>query len=265
MMNSMLSSIFSHQSSKDQTLRYERKYLVPNSLLDELRARIAPFVNNDENSHDIPGQKIKQYTVRSIYFDSPDLMCYHEKDGGLMMRRKLRVRSYNEYEPGKVALLEIKRKIGNRIKKHRANIYYSQLADLLSTGRYQDYVICKSEKKKQQNIEDAQRFLYHVFAHHFSPACLITYEREAFHYRFDSSVRITFDKNIRSMNNPGLTDLFEEARLKPLFSSHFILEIKYGSERMPDWLVAIVHDFRLRNEALSKYAIGLEVNLKYIY
>jgi len=259
-MNIRIPSMFFPITPIDTSLRYERKYLVPNYLLDELRERIRPFVNHDSFSLDTDFEHIKQYTVRSIYFDSHNLKCYDEKGEGLMMRRKLRIRSYNQPEPNKIAIVEIKRKIGNRVKKNRANILFENANQLLNYGKAEELVVAKNEKQKAAFLEDTSRFLFHYHKGRFKPSCLITYEREAFHYKFDSTVRITFDKNIRSLKYPVIEDLFEEARLKHLFKSHFILEIKYGSERMPRWIKSIVHEFRLRNDALSKYAIGLEVH-----
>ncbi len=36
-------------------LRYERKYLVPNSAMNQLRNRLLPFVNADQNTIATPG------------------------------------------------------------------------------------------------------------------------------------------------------------------------------------------------------------------
>ncbi len=240
-------------------LRYERKYLVPNYLMEDLRNRIMGFVRKDLYST-TNGNGLPQYTVRSIYFDSPDLVCYHEKIEGLMQRRKLRVRGYNNYRSGDMVVLEVKRKIGNRIKKHRAMTRYKNLEKLLWTGNFDKYLesgLCNSREK---DIEDARRFFFHYKLRPFAPTTLVTYEREAYHGKLNPGTRITFDKNIRSRNFPQLHELYSGHDLRYLFKGHFILEIKYFEDSMPNWAKNVVHEFKLRHEALSKYVIGFDVN-----
>ena len=95
------------------------------------------------------------------------------------------------------------------------------------------------------------------------PTVLVVYEREAYHGLLDSGVRITFDKNIRSRVYPELADMFNNHGLKHLFDSHFILEIKYFTEKMPTWAKSLVEEFRLRHEALSKYTVGYDINQRH--
>ncbi len=90
-------------------LRYERKYLVPNSAMNQLRKRLLPFVLADKNTLPAPDGNT-QYTVRSIYFDSRSLDFYDEKMEGLLLRRKFRIRGYNNCEPGSEVVFEIKEK-----------------------------------------------------------------------------------------------------------------------------------------------------------
>ncbi len=240
-------------------LRYERKYLAPNYLMDDLRNRIKGFVREDLYAT-TNGNGLPQYTVRSIYFDSPDLVCYHEKIEGLMQRRKLRVRGYNNYRSGDMVVLEVKRKIGNRIKKHRAMTRYKNLEKLLSTGNFNKYLASGLCNSRERDIEDAKRFFFHYKLRPFAPTTLVTYDREAYHGKLNPGIRITFDKNIRSRNFPQMHELYSNNDLRYLFKSHFILEIKYFEESMPGWAKNIVHEFKLRHEALSKYVIGFDVN-----
>lgn len=238
-------------------LRYERKYLVPYSRLDELRACFSPFVRCDEYaSRD--GKEISQYTVRSIYFDTLNLECHQEKMEGVELRKKFRIRSYNQYDPKADAVFEIKRKIENRIKKHRAFTIYEKVAPLMQTGDVDRYI-----NQDSRSIEDARRFFFHIKKRNMRPTVLVVYEREAYHGKFDDGVRVTFDKNIRSSIYPQLSDLFNNHDLKHLFPRHFILEIKYFTQQMPTWAKSIVQKFRLRNDALSKYAIGYDIHTKY--
>jgi hypothetical protein len=238
-------------------LRYERKYLVPNSAMNQLRKRLLPFVYVDENT--LPTDDgHPQYTVRSIYFDSRGLDFYAEKMEGLLLRRKFRIRGYNNQEPGSKVVFEIKRKIENRIKKHRSFFKFQDAEQVLLTGNIDRYIL--KEKSSPVYVEDAQRFLFHIKKQNLSPSCLVVYEREAWHGKFDHGVRITFDKNIRSLHHPELASLYHENNLSLLFDNHFILEIKYYTDQMPLWARSLVQDFKLRHDALSKYTIGFDAS-----
>lgn len=236
-------------------LRYERKYLVPNEMMDRIRSRMSSFVrpdiftNQDENGR-------RQYTVRSIYFDTHNLDYYTEKKEGLIHRRKFRIRGYDKLEPGCRVVFEIKRKIENRVKKHRSFIHYDNVDKILGTGEVEKYIV--NDNRCPKAIEDAQRFLYHIKKSQLIPTCLIVYEREAWHGKFDQGVRITFDKNIRSLTYPEIDKLFEDENMQYLFDNHFILEIKYFSDQMPLWARSLVQEFKLRNDALSKYILGFD-------
>ncbi len=237
-------------------VRYERKYLVPYKMLDSLRARVNTFARPDifaeETESDLP-----QYTVRSIYYDTRDLQFHQEKIEGVELRKKFRIRCYNNSEPGTVAVLEIKKKIQNRVQKHRAFVNWKNVPELLLTADIEKYMLPDNTGK---NLEDASRFFFHMKKRNLMPTVLIVYEREAYHGLLDSGVRITFDKNIRSFSYPAINDMFRESNLRHLFRNHFIMEIKYFTDKMPQWAMSLVQEFRLRHEALSKYAIGFDVH-----
>ena len=237
-------------------LRYERKYLVPNRKMDDLRKRLLPFVIPDKYAP-LTEHGFHQYTVRSIYLDSRDMECYTQKESGIKLRRKLRIRGYGQLSDNSKVVLEIKRKIGNRIKKHRANLYYKNLLDMMKYSNIEDYIITGTRKDA---IDDARRFFYHLKKRIYTTSNLIVYDREAYLGKFDPGVRITFDKNIRSKLHPKLENLYDDYNLKRLFNNHFVLEIKYFTDEMPIWARSLVQEFRLRNDAISKYTIGYDVS-----
>ena len=58
--------------------RYEFKYLVRPEVAERVVDFLAPHLEMDEHCR---GRDSNSYTVRSIYFDSPDFECFHEKLG----------------------------------------------------------------------------------------------------------------------------------------------------------------------------------------
>lgn len=233
-------------------LRYEKKYLVRNSQLEDLRNRFIPFLDPDSFAGQ-SDQIYPEYTVRSIYLDTPGLDSLKEKSDGLEIRKKLRIRGYDKPNAETEVYLEIKRKIGNRIGKNRALVPFSKLPHLLEWG-LDEATIATLEKRKM--ADNASRFFFQKTKNLQQPVNLIVYDREPYHGKFDPSVRITFDKNIRSKFKPDFHELFSDFDLKSVWPQHFILEIKYNEPPMPIWAKSIVEEFKLTTEALSKYVEG---------
>ncbi|HRG58745.1 MAG TPA: polyphosphate polymerase domain-containing protein [Bacteroidia bacterium] len=233
-------------------LRYERKYLVNNEFLEPMRKRFMPFLVPDLNADST--ELKSEYTVRSIYFDTPHFDSLSEKNEGLENRLKLRIRGYNSYFSGCEVFLEIKRKLGNRIAKNRAITLYDLLEKTLETGELKRSIGKSSEHMK----EDAARFLYHLHREAQRPVNLVVYDREPYHGKFDPGVRITFDKNIRAAVFPHLSELFTNEGLTYVWKDAFILEIKYFEGGMPSWCKSIIQEFEIKHEALSKYASAFQ-------
>lgn len=242
------------KSNKIEKYRYERKYYLANIKLPELRKRLEPFVEPDTFTG-INEYGISEYTVRSIYYDTPFMKYYEEKKEGVELRNKFRIRVYDKEEPNSIAFLEIKKKVGNRIGKHRALIPYTSVAEILETGDIEKHL------KNPKHLYDGQKFLYHFFKNSLRPLNLVIYEREAYMGKFDKGVRITFDKNVRTVIYPRLDKIFDEDGAKYLSDDCFVLEIKYHDE-IPVWALSIIEEFKLNLKAISKYADGLDKHLE---
>ncbi|MDQ3535490.1 MAG: polyphosphate polymerase domain-containing protein [Bacteroidota bacterium] len=215
-----------------------------------------PFLRPDIMAKSKKGE-IPEYTVRSIYFDSPDFNSYYEKVEGYKDRKKLRIRGYNLYEPGCKVFLEIKRKLENNIAKNRVLVNFDDLPALLETSDINKYI--SLDYNSPRAYQDAIKFFYNLKRFSQRPVNLIVYEREPYHGKFNPGVRLTLDKNIRAMSHPKITDLYNEKGLVYLWDNFFILEIKYFTPVMPRWARSLVEEFKLKHAALSKYAIGLDV------
>jgi len=213
---------------------------------------IAPFVETDVHA---AAYGERGYTVRSIYFDTCALDFYHQKLAGVKVRKKLRLRGYNGGQESSIVFLEIKRKHVTSIMKNRAPLEYAHLQNLFATGNVERYVLASQDFPRA--LEDARRFFFHFCRNALRPIALVVYEREAYHSKFDPSLRITFDKCLRSAIYPALDALFKEEEIRYLMPRHFILEVKL-SGRFPSWLRSAVGRLGLRRQALSKYVIGID-------
>ncbi len=233
-------------------MRLEYKYPVPNELLPHLRAMIAPFVDVDRYAAQ---SGAREYTVRSIYFDTCALDFYHEKIAGLQVRKKLRIRGYNGC--GSVVFLEIKRKRGMAVTKNRAPVLYERIGDMLISGDVDRCVL--AGQGFPDALKDTRRFLFHVYGAALRPNVLIIYEREAYYSKFNRSLRITFDKNIRSSAYPSIDALFGKDKILHSIPQQFVFEIKFCGG-LPLWLKSIIGALGLKRRALSKYVICLDTH-----
>ena len=235
---------------KIMTGRLEYKYLVPYEYLDRIRTAISRYVVIDP----FAGlSEMKEYTVRSIYLDNSHCNCYGQKIAGIKSRMKFRIRGYNSGQPDSFVFPEIKRKYINFISKNRARLQYRDLPSLLA-GRDIDEVLVPSGENDRA---DMRRFMFHYHSSRLRPSVLVVYDREAYLGKFNSYLRITFDKNLRSATFPDYDMLFDNSRLKNVLNKNFILEVKfYGS--LPGWVKSIITGFSIPRLAISKYTNCLD-------
>ncbi len=233
-------------------MRLEYKYLIPKERLGELRKSLRPFVKMDEYAQ---SRSQKEYSVRSIYFDTMGFDDYRDKIAGLKMRNKIRIRGYNECNNESVVFLEVKRKFENCISKNRSPLMYYNLNRIFQSVDFDTFLI---EKKNYLYARsDAAKFFYLLKIKNRSPVVLVVYEREAYFSKHDSTLRITIDKNLRSKALPKFDDLFKESILQPAMFGHFILEIKFYNG-FPGWLQNVLSKFEQERKALSKYTISID-------
>jgi len=234
--------------------RLEYKYVVPKSRVDDLRAALAPYVRHDEHCSARPE---KQYTVRSIYYDTRRFSCYGEKLDGFRLKKKLRIRGYDSERPDNIVFLEIKRKQEDFISKSRAPVRWDRIRDV-----FPGYGVGASPLPFEPGTLEAEaagRFLYNYYRRRMLPVVLVAYEREAFFSRFDPMLRLTFDRNVRSRLYPSLESLYGDRGMAFLTPGFFIFEVKFYLN-LPHWVRAVARSLDLQRQAFSKYATGIDVH-----
>ncbi|MCB0519217.1 MAG: polyphosphate polymerase domain-containing protein [Lewinellaceae bacterium] len=236
-------------------LRYEYKYIVPNEQLGRLKQLFSPYLELDGHAAKSGGE----YTVRSIYFDTPQMECYQQKIEGVKYRDKVRLRGYDEGSPGATVFFEIKKKMGGPLLKHRSALMFESANRLLENSQPLE-TIDFGDKGGGKARENASRFLYNLHARKMQPVVTVIYDREPFHALArdkDNNLRITFDKNLRAVAQPATSGLFDEPHIHPANKGHFILEIKFN-RYLPSWVCAIVNSLGLKKTPASKYVMCIE-------
>ena len=228
--------------------RYEYKYLIDRELARGVTAFLSQYLELDEYS--IKGVN-HNYSVRSIYYDSPSFTCFHEKLDGQKYREKFRIRTYNK--PGTAPIfLEDKKKNGSFYEKRRAELNDDTMR-MIDDPHFDGNGESSIPEKDKSLIE---RFLFHLRGKAYFPAVLVAYDREAYVEPGGNNIRVTLDKNLRAVLFPSLDEIYEEERLEYILYNWIILEVKF-SQLVPRWLKRLVSLFNLNRQACSKYCTSI--------
>jgi len=224
--------------------------VVPRHVRAPLVADLRTFADPDRHA-DARGC----YVVRSLYLDTHDFACFHEKLAGVSRRQKLRIRGYPDKD-GRVsaAHFEIKYRSGNRISKDVAKLGlgdYQTLAPVLHMHRIPAWDWGNSAASGPA----LARFFAIKQMHAMTPVVNIQYRRQALFVRCDRRLRITFDDRLLARRARDLRDAMGAAR--PLLDrGDSIFEVKFD-RRMPYWLARLIGKYHLRRDSISKYAYAV--------
>ena len=228
--------------------RFELKYLITREQAERLKVALAATMVPDTN-----GKRDGHYTVASLYYDSPDLRCYREKEAGIKFRRKLRIRLYGtgdvvtEETP---VFVEIKQRIDRVTQKRRAMLPYAEALRLCQDRQMPDLA-----PENEAVIEEIYEFLWR---YNLRPASIVRYERHALAGAdYDIGLRVTFDTFLSCQCWP--LHLHEPPSGLPMLPPNLVvLEIKVN-ERVPYWLVDLIAAHNLQSVPYSKYSRGIEL------
>ena len=180
-------------------------------------------------------------TVRSLYFDDARLSACHANLDGLGLRRKLRLRWYDQLLPGSDLFLEVKWRNNRVTGKHRMQLRASEPVG----GRaYSSYL------PELRNVVPTA-LLPDLLANP-EPVVVIEYQREHF-ASSDGQLRVTIDYDIKFYRQLGRQQLAMEF---PHPMEHLaVLEGKtpIGRERE---LLAMLYPLSMRAARCSKYVHG---------
>ena len=233
-------------------MRFEYKYLVPNFQLPELRRMVLPFVGPDKFAARQPGC---QYTVRSIYFDTPNFEMYHTKRDHQAHRMKVRLRGYNLGGDDASVFFEIKRKYEGPIVKNRATLAFSTVQKMFAGASVEAFL-----PELNGKADNVRRFFYQMYSRRLQSVVNVIYEREAYLSKVndpDNDMRLTFDKNLRSVPFPTINELYSERDLQYPIAGHFILEVKFN-RYCPAWIKPVLATLNLQKAPASKYVLCVD-------
>lgn len=229
--------------------RFELKYLLSLRQAENMKTALLDYMVPDEY-----GNQQGHYDISNLYYDSPELRCYWEKESGLRVRRKLRLRNYNGEEiitEDTPVFLEIKQRVDRVTQKRRAVLLYCEALRLCNDRQIPDHAA-----QDQKVIEEIYAF---VWQYNLRPMSIVRYHRQAFMgAAYDAGLRVTFDTDLCSQSHSlYLHDQSEGTRMFP--ADQVIMEIKVN-ERIPLWLTELIAHHNLQLDHFSKYSRSIDVS-----
>ena len=218
-------------------LREEKKFLMLQAEALALRAHLSGVLTQDANNG------IDGYCVRSLYFDTLRNRDLQEKEDGIELRRKLRLRVYSP--DADFALLEMKQKQGVQQRKRSLRLSKGDAQRLIAGDyspllRYSDPFAAECYALMQTRC--------------YRPRTVIEYRRLAFAAK-ENNIRITFDHRIEATS--AHYDIFDPKLLMTpvLDPSQAVLEVKFNGFLL-SYIKDCLNTVDKSELSVSKYALA---------
>ena len=215
-----------------KTFRHEYKYIIPYGDMLELRSKLDKVLTLDRGG---------AYFVRSIYFDSPDDVDYFDKQGGEMIRKKIRLRIYDINSD--LAKIEIKGKYDYHQLKESL-VINKKIAKEIIDGNYESLLKLDNDLAKR---------IYVYLQSGYRPKVIIEYDRIA--YITTTTTRITFDMNIKKSNEFEKFFTNDINYFEMTNGNDVVLEVKFDRFLEP-YIAKILDKYTSRYQSVSKYVMG---------
>lgn len=211
--------------------RYEKKYLMPESVYLELRQRLAPYMQEDQYG---------LHTICNIYYDTPDHLLIRRSIEKPVYKEKLRLRSYGIPTLDSTVFLEIKKKYRKVVNKRRIQLTLREAYNYVEHGI--------RPKEESQILREIDFFLQR---YPLQRGLFLAYDRIALFGKEDPSFRVTFDQRIRSRRAVmGLENGSFGKELLP--EGYYLMESKILGAT-PVWFTQILSELAIYPVSFSKY------------
>ncbi len=226
----------------NEVLRQEKKFAIPIDKGAVLRTRLDCIMRRD------PHNGAMGYTIRSLYFDTPDNQDFTDKVDGLELRRKVRLRIYDP--SASFAMLELKQKEGAYQRKRSLRLSRED-AEALIRGEYGVLLHCRDPF--------AAECYGLMHCRCYRPRVVVEYLRQAYIAK-ENHIRITLDSRITATES--CYDLFaQKLPLYPVLSPfRMVLEVKYNGFLL-SYIKDLLNQVERSELSLSKYCMGRQISM----
>lgn len=221
--------------------RHELKYLINMPDYAMLRMRFDGAMRRDPHV-----DETGMYWIRSLYFDDYWNTAYEEKDMGVCVRKKYRIRLYGASD--KLIHLERKMKVDQYILKESAPLTREETEAILEG----DYGFLRKSPHKLH-----RELYYECTSRILRPRVVVDYDREPF-IMDEGEVRITFDTHVRA--GMGSFQLFEAGMptVECLPGDRMIMEVKFTTF-LPNRIKRLLPPRAAELTAASKYVMCCDI------
>ncbi len=228
--------------------RYEKKFLLSEAQYAQILTKLRPFTEADRNSRDGAS-----YTIYNIYFDTNNNDIIRHSIANPYYKEKLRLRSYTipKTQEDEV-FLEFKKKIGGIISKRRVSLPLQTACEFVATG-------VKPEADSYIDNMALDEIAEFLRKNSVVPKVFLAYDRKALFVKDDRSVRITFDRNIRTRRNDVALEKGDSGGLL-MENNPWLMEIKF-TKAIPMWLTEILSELKIYKIGFSKYGTEYQKHL----
>ena len=227
-------------------LRQERKYLVRLPRMHQIRASLSGVMAADAHNG------ANGYRIRSLYFDTLDDRDFLDKEDGVALRRKIRLRVYDPCAD--YAMLEMKQKQGE-----------NQLKRSLKLSRQDAACLCRADYSPLLRYPDAFAAECYALMNSlcYRPKVVVEYRRQAFIAK-ENKIRVTIDSRISGTES--CYDIFSPSLVQNpfLLPDLAVLEVKYNG-----FLLSYIKDIlRMCDQSeisVSKYCLCRAASMHYAF
>ena len=218
-------------------MREEKKFLISVAEFSAVRARLEKVMRQDSHNG------VHGYLIRSLYFDTPFDTDFFEKQAGVELRRKIRLRIYDPKQD--FAMLEMKQKQGARQLKRSLRISREDAQKLIGG----DYSVI---------LNYSEPFAAEVYAfmktRAYIPKTIVQYKRKAFTAK-ENKIRVTFDNQI--VSTESCFDLFSQRlNMNPVLDPYdVVLEVKFNGFIL-NYIQSLINSVDKSELSVSKYVLA---------
>lgn len=209
--------------------RHEIKYLIT----------INQYINlMDYLSDKVEKDVVYKSTICNVYYDTDNFELIRKSIEKPIYKEKLRIRSYDKTTLDSSVYVELKKKYDHIVYKRREKIAYK-------------YVLNNSflEGAETQIYKEIKYF--NDFYGGLTPKMFLSYEREAYYFKDDKQIRITFDTNIKyRTENVNLLPSISDIKLLP--NNLVLMELKVPFS-IPYDLAKYLSSEKIFKRPFSKY------------
>lgn len=177
-------------------------------------------------------------TIYNVYYDTDNFELIRKSIEKPIYKEKLRIHSYNKPTLDSSVYVELKKKYDHIVYKRREKIAYK-------------YILNNSFLECVETQIDKGIKYFNDFYDGLTSKMFLSYEREAYYFKDDKQIRITFDTNIKyRTENVNLLPSISDIKL--LLNNFVLMELKV-SFSIPYNLAKYLSSEKIFKTSFSKY------------